>query len=141
MPISATQYKIFKVNRFDNIAIDAEPVAFADVGLFLGGGEHHDGDEGGARVGFDAAQHLQAVEFGEFQVEEDEARTFIHGPAGVDALAEDVVERLDAIVGHLDMVGELGPAQGAQGHFEIVGVVLDEQDFGALITHGSLLPR
>jgi hypothetical protein len=43
--------------------------------------------------------------------------------------AENEIEGLDAIAGDLDMIGQLHFAQRMEGHVEIVGVVLDEQDF------------
>lgn len=50
----------------------------------------------------------------------------------VRALAEDEFQGLGAIAGHLDVIGQIGLAQGAQSQGQVVGVVLDQQDFNGI---------
>ncbi len=45
------------------------------------------------------------------------------------ALAKNEIQRLHAVAGDLDAVGQIHFAQRAQSHVQVVGVVLDQQNF------------
>ena len=90
----------------------------------LGGGQDHHRKGFRALIGADAAQHLQAVYPGQVDVQQDQGRNHPLAPAG----AEQVVQRLLAIPGHDDCVGDLTVVQAAYGEDLIVGVVFHEKD-------------
>ena len=73
------------------------------------------GKQPGALVGADAAQHLEPVELGQLEVEQDDLRQVARVAAGMRAGAEQVVERLDAVADHDDVVGDLVLARGRAG--------------------------
>src|SRR2546425_7133582 len=58
-----------EVHGLDDVAVGAQPVRRRDVGLFLGRGEHDDGQRARALVGLESPQDLQPVHFRELQVE------------------------------------------------------------------------
>src|SRR5688572_13801580 len=82
-------HELQEVDRLAHVAVGAEAVAVQEVTLFVGRGEDDDGQVLGALVGAEAAQHLQAVELGQLEVEQHHLREEV--PVG----GEQVVERFD----------------------------------------------
>src|SRR5256885_9775332 len=58
-----------------HIAVDAEPVALVAVALLLRGGQDHDRQKPGALIGADAAQHVEALDLRQVQVQQDRKST------------------------------------------------------------------
>ena len=74
-----------------------------------------------------APQHLEAVHSGQLQVQQDDLRTDAGIPVCVAALRKQVVQRLDSIVRHDNLVQDVVLLQRTQGQCLVVGVVLDQQ--------------
>ena len=122
-----------EVDGFADVAVAAEGVAGEEVLFLAGGGEDDDGEELGAVVLADAAEDFEAVDFGEFEVEEDD------GGADGAALAigpEEEVEGFGAVAGDGDGVGDVVFPEGEKGKFFVVGVVFDEED--GFAAHGGV---
>ena len=47
-------------------------------------------------------------------------------------VAKDEIQSLGAVPGDLDMIAQMGLLQRMQGQFQILGVVLDQQNFDAV---------
>jgi hypothetical protein len=75
-PEAAEDFKSFgeftKIDRFDDVGVAAELVAAAEVGLFARGSEHDDGEMSEAWIGADFAEDFDAVDLGEFYIEEND---------------------------------------------------------------------
>ena len=68
--------------------------------VLLGGGQDHNGDELGALVAPDRPQYAQAIELGQFEVEDDECRQRLACAIGIGSSRKKEVERLDAVPDH-----------------------------------------
>src|SRR5450759_2745226 len=65
-------YEIEKVHRLAQIAVGAEAIALDQIRLFQRRGKDHHGQIPGAGIGANAAQHLEAIDLGQFQIEQHE---------------------------------------------------------------------
>src|SRR5713226_3002387 len=83
-----------EVDRLDDVAVGPEVIAGDDVGLLVRRGEDDDGDRFRAVAGLEAPQHLQPVDLGELQVQEDDLRGI-----GLRAVAQEEFQRLGAVAG------------------------------------------
>ena len=71
----------------------------------------------------------------QLQVQQDE-----RWPCRVDLIdtragAEQEFERLDAVARDVDRISEIGALEGEQRELDVIEVVLDQQDVGALVKH------
>ncbi len=71
------------------------------------------------RVRLDLSQHLEAVHFRHFQVEQDENRIFIF-TARESAAAKEIVKSLATVPRGNDLIDQLVLFQGVQNEFDIV---------------------
>lgn len=69
-----------EVNRFLDVTIRPMIVGGHNLGLACGSCEHHHGDEPQSRILFNPLEHFYPVNAGQFQVQEDEARSRRGGP-------------------------------------------------------------
>jgi len=79
--------------------------------------EHH------VRLGPQALEHLQTVDLGQLEVQQDQLRQRRRGRAGVRAGAQQVIQRLHAIVGHDHVVLDVVLLQRAQREQLVVGII------------------
>jgi len=86
------------------------------------------------RVGPHLAEHLAAVDLRHLEVEQDDGRLRAGAP-GVRAAPEQEVERLLAIVRHVDLVEEIRLLEGGEDELDVVRIVFGEED-GAEVLHG-----
>src|SRR6202041_2538346 len=105
-----------------HIAVGAVAIAGNDVFVEFGAGQDHHGDVLGSLVGPQPAQHLQPVDLGQLQVEQDEA-----GRRYVAAFGEEKSQGLGTVVGYRDFVEDLVSLQGPDRQGLVVGIVLDQQ--------------
>src|SRR6266700_8172269 len=125
--------ELIEVDRLDDVAVDAQPVALDQVTLLARRGQHHDRDGAGPLVLLDPLQNLEAVDEGQLDVEQDHVRLVFDVARGVATRAEDVLERLLPVAHDLDPVRQVIPAQLVEGQRLVVGVVLEHQDVYAAI--------
>ena len=64
--------KLIEIDRFDDVTIDAQIITLDDVALLLRRGQDDDRDFSSPRIGFDLAQHFQAVDLGQLEIEEND---------------------------------------------------------------------
>jgi hypothetical protein len=57
------------VERLDDVAVDARLITVGHIARLRGGGKDDDGDRTGARIGFEASQHVQPGHARQLQVE------------------------------------------------------------------------
>ena len=74
------------------------------------------------------SQHLETVDLGQLEVEQDEPGQRLRVAPVVLARAEQVVERLGAVARHHRPVGDVVASQRPQRQLLVVRVVLDQQD-------------
>src|SRR5258708_35829511 len=96
--------ELFKVDRLDNVTVDAELVTLGDVPVFTGRGQDHYRDHLGARVSPDLRQDLETIDLGQFQVKQDEPGLVVNVAVRVAALAEDKINCFYPVTVHLDPV-------------------------------------
>src|SRR3546814_2355655 len=82
--------------------------------LLLRGGENDHRQNVGPLVGSDPPQHLEAVDFGQLEIEQYHLRQISHVAACIVAAAEQVVERLGAIAGNDHRIADVVLADGTQ---------------------------
>ena len=76
----------------------------------------------------------------QLQIEQDELR-ISHNPLTVVRTgAEQIFERLHAVAHHVHPVGEIGLLERMQRKLDVIRVVLDQKNVGALFSHDSVLP-
>src|SRR5581483_6492075 len=91
-----------------------------------------------ALVGADSFQHLEAVDLGQLQVEQRDARQDARVAAGVGAGGEKIIERLGAVARDHHFVLDVVFLERAQGQRFVVRIVFDQQnDF---VVHKTSLP-
>ena len=124
-----------EVHRLDDVAVDAKLVRADEVGLLVGGRQHHHGNQLRSVVGADPAQHLDAVHLWKLEVEHDHPGQV--GIAAVDVwpVTDEVVERRLTVGQHEHPVRHMVLPQCAQRQLGVVGVVLHQQDFDTAIPH------
>src|SRR4029077_17531219 len=113
----------------DDVVVGPERVRRGDVGLLARRREHDHGEATGARVGPEPPQHLEAVDLGELQVEQDHTRHDADLVPRMAAVAEKKVQRLGAVACHEHLVRDVALLEGPQRELLVVRVVLDQQDF------------
>jgi hypothetical protein len=115
--------KLSKVNRFAYIAVDAQVIAGGQVLLFFGRGEHHHRQAPRPLVSANASQDLQAVHFRQLEVQQDEGGQLGDVPAGICALAIEIIQRFLPVLDHYQLVGNVAFTQCTFGQLNIAGVV------------------
>src|SRR5712691_10853025 len=111
-----------------DIAVHAELIALHAVSLLRRGGDDDAGNLLRALVRFHGAQHIDAVDLRQLQIEKDDARTTQWIPARVLAAPEDEIERLGVVAYSRDAVGQIPLLQCSHRELEVVRVVFDEKD-------------
>src|SRR5690606_19666855 len=98
----------------------------------------HDGEQVQPGVCPDLAQNLLAVDARHLEVEEHHGGV-ASGPVRLRTAAQEIIERLDAIARHHDLIGKMRLAQGGHAEFDIERVVFDEQDGAKIgrVRHGQ----
>ena len=127
-----------EVDRLAHVAVRAGLVAAQHVLVLARRGEDDHGDEPGARIGAYAVQHVDAVELGKLEIEQDHGGHRRRLAPGVLARSEQEVDRFLAVPRDDDAVGDVGLSQRAQRQLLVVRVVFDEHD--RLFHHPSTAP-
>src|SRR5207244_10345281 len=125
--------ELIEVDRFDDVAVDAQPVALDQVALFARRGQHDDRDGAGSLVRLDPLENLQAVDIGQLDIEQDHVRLFLDIARGVATRTEDVLDRLLPVAHDPDPVRQVILCELVEGQRLVVGVVLDHEDVYAAI--------
>ena len=125
--------ELLEIHRLADVAVGAEAVAVEHVPLLFGRGQDDHGQAPRTLVGPQAFEYLEPVHPGQLEIEQYQLRHDGGVPPRVGAACEQVIESLDPIVGHHDLVTDAGLLERPQGEQLVVGVVLDEED--DLVTH------
>src|SRR5947209_19310429 len=105
---------MLEVHGLADVAVRAEVVAPDHVLFFARRGEDDDRQPPGALVLAYPLQDLEAIHFGELQVQQDDLRRRRRVPAGARARAEEDVERLAAVARDDDLLGDVALPEGAE---------------------------
>src|SRR5471030_1225882 len=65
-------HELIEMDWLDHIGVHAQPVALHQIAFFARGGQDYDGNGPEFVVGFNAAQHLQSIDFGHLEIEQDD---------------------------------------------------------------------
>ena len=114
-------------DRFHDIGVHSEAIAFHEVFLFARGGQHDHRYGPELLIPFQALQHLDPVHPGHLEVQEHEDGKTAAAP-GKGALGGEVFEDLLAVPHHVHLVGEVALRQRGQGQLHVVGIVLRIED-------------
>ena len=128
--------KLVKIDRLLDVAVYTELIAFNHVALFLGGGHDDDGDGFGARVVFESAEDFEAIYLGQLQIEQDNSGRAVEGAAVVRAAAKKKIEGFFTVARDLDFIGQIPFLKSMEGEFDVVWIILHQQDFNFLVIHG-----
>src|SRR2546423_887988 len=125
--------ELVEINRLDDVAVHAQPVTLDQVPLLPRGSQHHDRDGPGAFVRLDTAEHLQAIDQRQLDVEQDDVRVISNRSVLVAAGTEHVFEGFLAVAYHMDLVGQLILAQFVKRELLVLWIVLDHEDVYAAV--------
>jgi hypothetical protein len=116
--------ELLQVHRLRDVAVGVQVVAPQDILFRLRRGEDHDRDRAQLGVRLDLREHLAPVLLRQIQVEEHDV-----GPRHILVLAALVeeIQRLDAVLGPMQVVIDLAFAQGFLREAVVARVVLDEK--------------
>jgi hypothetical protein len=120
--------ELLEVDRLAHEAVRAQAVAADDILVLVRRRQDHDGHALRARVGAQLAQHLEAVDLRQLEIEQHHLRERRRGRRGVLAARQQVIQRLDPIARDDRLVEDVGLLQGEERQLLVHGVVLDEQD-------------
>jgi hypothetical protein len=120
--------QFFVLYRLLDTTIGPELVAMSQLPWIIGRGEYHDGRHAGPRIGPNGSQHLEPVQFGELQIQQDEPGRRCAAAAAKSSPSEQEVEGLLAISGHFDLTARVQLPQGSKGELDLEGTVLDQED-------------
>src|SRR5712692_2087621 len=120
--------KRLELHRLDDVAVDAEPVAFHHVALLVRRGHYHPRNGACLRICLQPPQHFYAIDLRHLDVEHDDLRCAGRIAGGISTGAEHEFERFLAVLNPMHAVREIVPAQRAKGHFGVLRVVLDQQN-------------
>src|SRR3954468_23538168 len=98
--------ELLKINRFNDVGIDAEFVTPDEILFLTGGGEHYDRHGLQAIVCFDLPEHLHSVHLWHFQIEQHDGGVTLR-PAAKFAAAIEKIEGLRAVPGYDDFIGQV----------------------------------
>jgi hypothetical protein len=118
--------ELIELDRFDDVAVDAEVVTVNNIPFFTGRGEDDHRDRSGGRIPLDLSQYLEPVHLGKLEVEEDHLR--FHGWFSfIGTCPEKVIKRFFAVPGHVDPVGQVTPLEDMKDKFYIIGIILNQE--------------
>jgi hypothetical protein len=124
-----------EVGGFGEIAVGEALVSIANVAIGGGCGEDGDGDEAEGEMGLDLLEEFFGVEFGEIEIEEDEAGA---GRVGVGALVVEEAEGLFAVNDDVDGDGRVEGAEGLLHEADVGGVVFDDENVSLVQDSGYI---
>src|SRR5450759_1511017 len=133
-----------KIHRLADVTVDDQLVGLNNVPVLLGRSEDDNGNRSGSGVGLGLAQHFHAVHQRQFQIQQNQRGAVFNLPMGIPIRTEDKLQGFNSITDNVDVVGEVVLIQSMKGQFQVVGIVLDQQDFHAVsnddVIHETLLP-
>src|SRR3989454_2773040 len=115
-------------DRLSHVAVGADLVAPEHVFILARRGQHHHGNQFRPGIGAQLLQYLEAAQFRQFQIEENDRGHALEVAPCVLAPAEDELERLVTVARDDDFVRYFSLPQRAQGELLVIGVVLDDHD-------------
>ncbi len=109
-------------------AVGSQMIALRDLARLRGRRQHDHGSGAGPGAGADRAKHVEAIEPGQLDGEQDEAG---HGQGLAvpeRAAGEQKIERLLAVAGHADAGGGTDFPERSKGDLHFEGIVVHEED-------------
>ena len=91
------------MDRLPDAAVGAQLVALGQLARVVRRGQDNHWSGAGSAVGANGAQHLEAVQLGQLELEQDQPGRCRATAAAVSASAEKEVERLFAVPGDADL--------------------------------------
>src|SRR6185312_13517963 len=136
--VGACFRKLCEVNRFADIAVDAQTIASDDIALLIRRSEDNNGKHAGLLIFADLAQHFEAVDFGQFQVEQNDLR--INSWSAV-LPSKKHIDGFLTIMRDTDVVCDVRFSEGPKREQFMVRIVLDQEDCLCRLNHISLSYR
>src|SRR5215203_4814795 len=134
--------ELLEIYRLAYVAVGAEAVAVEHVPLLSRRSQDDHGQAPRTLICPQALEYLEPVHPGQLEIEQYQLRHDGGIPSRIGAAREQVIEGLDPIVGHNDLVVDAGFPERPQGEQLVVGIVLDqEDDLGAHLVLPSGLTR
>src|SRR5258708_38099787 len=119
--------KLLKADWLDDVSIDAQLIAFHEIGFFARRSQHHDRDDFERLITLYLLQHFQPVYFGHLQIEKYRDRKPVLPVPEVSPPVK-VIQRLCAVAGDNDLVCEIVSLQGHEDQFDVLQIVLGEKN-------------
>src|SRR6185436_13853485 len=134
--------KCLEIDRFDDVAVGTQAVRPRDVGLLARRGEHDNRNALGPSLLLEAAQHLEAVDLRELQVEQDHLGDDPDLPQRMRPITEEELQGLGAVMAHKHLIREIPLLECPEGQLRVTRIVFDEQDLDFVrLRHASDAPR
>src|ERR1700704_3252188 len=112
--LSGRFQKLTKFNRFANVAVGAQVIALDHVLFFARGSEDNDWQPLGALIGSYPAQDFKAINFRQFQVQQNQLRHGGRISSTMAIAAEKIIERLNSIVRYDNIINDVALLERAQ---------------------------
>src|SRR5216683_1206636 len=119
--------KLLKADWLDDVSIDAQLIAFHEIGFFARRSQHHDRDDFERLITLYLLQHFQPVHFGHLQIEKYRDRKPVLPVPEVSPPVK-VIQRLCAVAGDDDLVCEIVFLQCDEDQFDVLQIVLGEKN-------------
>ena len=116
--------KFIKIYGFNNVTIRSKVVAFDKIYLLLRRGQNHDGEATGSFISTDSLKNLEAVELGQFDVEQNDLRQSGFATCKF-TFAKEKVECLFTVSSYGNLIGDLTLAYGPDRQELIILVIFD----------------
>src|SRR6267378_658101 len=130
-----------EIHRLHDVAVRPQAIGARDVGLLARRREHHHGDPLGAILFLEPPQHLEAVDLGELQIQEDDLGDDADLAQAVRSVPEKEVKSFRTIAAHEHLVGEVALLERPQRQLRVARIVFDQQDLDFLrVRHASDAP-
>jgi len=126
MDIFNDNHELIQVDRFGDVAVGVQIVAFKDVLFITGSGQHHHWNPSEVFIMLDFFQHFTPVFSGEVQIEQNNIRA---GRILIRWLAAQESQRFYPIVNDIQGIVEFHVSKRFNREADVAGIIFDQQYF------------
>src|SRR5215475_7765155 len=121
-----------EIDRLDDVAFCAEAAALIDITVALRSGQDDNGNGECTRIGLEPAQHFDAVDLGQVEIQQDHERQGLRLSFEISAGAKQKIERLSAIARDAHRIGHAGASKSANSEFSVIRIIFHQKNFTGL---------
>jgi hypothetical protein len=122
--------KLIEIDRLLYVTVGAQAEGLPDVPIFPGRGQDHYWDGSGSRIGLNLLEHLDAVDFRKFQIQQNQDGRTVKRPERMGASAKEKIQSFFTVAGNVDFVREFSTPQRVHRQFGVIAAVFHQKNFG-----------